>query len=142
MILSAQIVTLNTVFTELTRRAGAHLGKSIDVVETYLRLAMKAQAQTARTVEVLGNLRAGPTAFAKQANFATGPQQVNNGTLPRAQESPKRKNGLLEDARHEQEQGMVPGAQAAPARGDPAVEAVGAVHRAEDARGKGRIVGK
>lgn len=56
------------------------------------RLALKAQAQGVRTLEVLGALKnPQPVAFVKQANIAHGPQQVNNGAtepLP-ARESEK-----------------------------------------------------
>lgn len=144
-ILTGQIVALNGVFVDCAMRAQGNMGQYLNAAESYMRLALKAQAQCARTAEVLGNLRAGPTIFAKQANVTTGPQQVNNGNFEssthacaHAQEAPKPANELLEDATHEQQQRMVPGAQAAPARGNPATEAVGTVNRAEDARGQGQ----
>ncbi|MDE2130760.1 MAG: hypothetical protein KGJ74_13995 [Betaproteobacteria bacterium] len=140
-ILTGQIVALNGVFVDCAMRAQGNMGQYLNAAESYMRLALKAQAQCARTAEVLGNLRAGPTIFAKQANVTTGPQQVNNGNFEsstHAQEAPKPANELLEDATHEQQQRMVPGAQAAPARGNPAMEAVGTVNRAEDARGQGQ----
>ncbi|SCC95880.1 conserved hypothetical protein [Thiomonas sp. X19] len=144
-ILTGQIVALHGVFVDCAMRAQGNMGQYLNAAESYMRLALKAQAQCARTAEVLGNLRAGPTIFAKQANVTTGPQQVNNGNFEssthartHAQEAPKPANELLEDATHEQQQRMVPGAQAAPARGNQAVEAVGAVNRAEDARRQGQ----
>ena len=143
-LLFAQAATLNVLFAELTRRAALNMGKHLDATETYLRLALKAQAQSRATVQTLAEVKQPRTvAFVRQANIAQQ-QQVNNGapvSHARTEESPKPANELLEDTTHEQQQRMVPGAQAAPARGDPAVEAVGAVHRAEDARGQGRIVG-
>ena len=152
-ILTGQIVALNGVFVDCAMRAQGNMGQYLNAAESYMRLALKAQAQCARTAEVLGNLRAGPTIFAKQANVTTGPQQVNNHAQPsppalpqenlrtstpaRPQEPAKPANELLEDARHEQQQRMVTGTQAAPSRGNQEVEALGAVNRAEDARGEG-----
>jgi hypothetical protein len=137
--LSGQAQTLNIMFTELARRAALNMGTHLDVTETYLRLALKAQAQSRATVEALAEIKA-PRAVsfvkATQANISNGPQQVNNGAPPAragAEESMKSANELLENVTHEHQQRMVPGAQAAPARGNPPVEAVGAVDRAEDA---------
>lgn len=42
-------------------------------------MALKSQAQCARTVEVLVAMKNPPIVFAKQANIAYGHQQVNNG---------------------------------------------------------------
>lgn len=134
--LHGQLVALNAIFGECVRRGGLNMGSHLDATEIYMRLGLKAQAQCARTAEVLGNMRAGPTVFARQANITTGPQQVNNGTMPTSPApvpaTSKDENELLEDAVHEQRQRMVTGAQAAPARVNPAVEALGAVHRPED----------
>ena len=138
--LSAQAQTLNIMFTELARRAALNMGERLDATETYLRLALKAQAQSRATVEALAEMKnPRAVAFVKQANIAQQ-QQVNNGTPAlhaHARERPKPENELLEDATHEQQQRMVPGAQAASAGGNPAMETVGAVNRAEDARGEG-----
>lgn len=49
-----------------------------------MRLALKAQAQCARTIEVLAAMKNPPIVFAKQANITNGNQQINNGSLPRA----------------------------------------------------------
>ena len=137
--LSGQIIALHALFTDAAMRAQANMGTNAEPVERYMRIALKAQAQCARTAEVLANLRAGPTIFARQANVTTGPQQVNNHAQPsppaRTREPANSKSELLEDATHEQQQRMVPGAQAAPARGNPAMEAVAAVQRPPNARG-------
>ena len=142
--LFAQAATLNAMFAELTRRAALNMGQHLDATETYLRLALKAQAQSRATVQTLAEVKQPrAVAFVKQANIAQQ-QQVNNGapvSHARTEDSPKPVNELLEDARHEQQQRMVPGASAAPARGDTELETVGTVNRTEDARGKGRIVG-
>ena len=142
--LCGQAQVLNTMFCELARRAAANMGQHLDATETYLRLALKAQAQSRATVETLAEIKnPRSVAFVKQANIAAGPQQVNNGARAshaRAGENPNPANELLEAPTHEHQQRMVPRAQAAPARGDTTLEAVGAVHRAEDARGQGQGV--
>ncbi len=140
-ILTGQIVALHGVFVDCAMRAQGNMGQYLSAAESYMRLALKAQAQCARTAEVVGNLSAGPTIFAKQANVTTGPQQVNNGMQPSppapapAQEPTNSKNELLEAPSHER--GMDTRTTPAPARGNPAMETVGAVNRAEDARGEG-----
>jgi hypothetical protein len=136
--LSGQAQVLNTMFCELARRAAMNMGTHLEATETYLRMALKAQSQSRATVQTLVEAKQPrAVAFVKQANIAQQ-QQVNNGAPARhshahARESANPANELLEDATHEQQQRMVPGAQAEPARGDPAMEALGEVHRPEDA---------
>ncbi|MDA8093793.1 MAG: hypothetical protein M0T84_07750 [Betaproteobacteria bacterium] len=127
-----QAKALETLFTVLLHRGMAQ--DSLPQYQAHLALALKAQAQcraTLQTIVEAKNPRA--VAFVKQANIAQQ-QQVNNGTVPRAHAEglANYSNELLEDGRHEQQERMVPGAQAAPAGGDTAMEAVGKVHRAED----------
>ena len=51
--------------------------------ETYMRLGLKAQAQSRLALEALAAVRHGPAVFAKQANVSNGgPQQINNGFCP------------------------------------------------------------
>ena len=58
--------------------------------ETYLRLALKAQAQCRTTWESLAEIKnPRAVAFVRQANIAHGPQQVNNGTVA-SQDAPTR----------------------------------------------------
>ncbi len=53
--------------------------------ETLLRLALKAQSQCRTTLLTLAEIKnPRPIAFVNQANFAHGPQQVNNRTLAAA----------------------------------------------------------
>ena len=79
--LTAQATALDTIFNELARRAAANMGEYIHTTEIYMRLALKAQAQCARTIEVIATMKNPPVIFAKQANIAQGNQQVNNGNL-------------------------------------------------------------
>lgn len=78
--LTAQSVTLDTMFNELARRAVLNMGEHLSATETYMRLALKAQSQCARTIEVLAAMKNPPVVYAKQANIAHGNQQVNNGS--------------------------------------------------------------
>ncbi len=135
--LSGQAQTLNIMFTELARRAAANMGQHLDATETYLRLALKAQAQSRATVEALAEIKnPRAVAFVKQANIAQQ-QQVNNGMQPsapaRAQEPTNSRNELLEAPSHEQ--GMDTRTTPAPARCNTELETVGAVNRAEIGRG-------
>jgi len=101
--LYGQALTLQTIFTELTRRAANQ--DHMSQFQTYLTLALKAQSQCRTTLEALAEIKnPRPVAFVKQANIANGPQQVNNGTgtpAARAEENSASQNGLLE-AQHGQ----------------------------------------
>ena len=77
--LTAQTVSLDTIFNELARRSALSMGTNMQVTESYMRLALKAQSQCARTIEVLSAMKNPPVVFAKQANISHGHQQVNNG---------------------------------------------------------------
>lgn len=73
-----QATALDAIFNQLAFKAAQSMG-NLDGLERYLRLAMKAQAQCCRTLEVLADIK-NPTVFARQANVNMGgQQQVNNG---------------------------------------------------------------
>lgn len=77
--LVAQADTLDAIFLEMSRKAATNLAEGyLPAGETYMRLALKAQAQTRATIETLAQMKAPPTVIARQANVTTGPQQVNN----------------------------------------------------------------
>lgn len=73
--LIGQAITLDTIFANLAERASRQT--FLKNTETYLRLAMKAQAQCRATAEALALLK-NPQPYIRQANIANGPQQVNN----------------------------------------------------------------
>ena len=79
-LLTAQAVTLNTMFTYLTNLAAGT--EHVDKLDRYLRLALKAQGQCRATLETLAEIKHPPTLLARQANIAHGPQQVNNTVSP------------------------------------------------------------
>lgn len=95
--LVSQAAALNSIFTELARRAGVNMGEYMGAMESYLRLALKAQAQCRATIETLAEMKNPPVVIARQANISNGPQQVNNGQPPRADEKQNLPNELLED---------------------------------------------
>jgi len=55
-ILTAQAITLDSMFAELARRAALNMGQNINVVDRYGRLALKAQSNCRATLEALAKL--------------------------------------------------------------------------------------
>lgn len=126
-----QAITLDTLFHNLAQRS--HRQEYMKQMETYLRLALKAQAQSRATIEAIGMLK-NPMPFIKQANIAQGHQQVNNG-IPEHSAHIRAGAGNSESVRSkllEADHGnyLDTGAQGKAVGADPAVETVGKVHRA------------
>lgn len=98
--LTAQAVTLNSMFTQLAYYASKMT--VVDQIDRFTRLALKTQGQFRATVETLVLMKNPPTIFVRQANIAHGPQQVNNGQvnnsgpLARADDLESKPNRLLE----------------------------------------------
>lgn len=139
--LLSQATALQTMFTSVARRA-AHQ-EQLKHYSVFMGLALKAQAQSRATISALVDLKYPRQAtFIKQANVAHGPQQVNNGpapagTVPHAREIQPDQTELLE-ADHHGGTAMDRRTATATARSNPAVEAVGAVNRPANRRGKGQ----
>jgi len=76
-LLTSQAIALNAVFANLLHRANCT--KMVPHLESYLRLAFKAQSQCRTTAEALAAIKS-PAVFTKQANIASQ-QVVNNGTM-------------------------------------------------------------
>lgn len=95
--LIAQAHTLDGLFARLASQA-LSTGQ-LDVMERYMRLALKAQNQARATLQTLGEIKAPKQiAFVKQANIGNQ-LQVNNDGSPvrtRAKKKPKAPNELLE----------------------------------------------
>lgn len=124
--LIGQADALQHIFTNLSRRAAG--AEYLSQVQTFMGLALKAQAQCRATLEALAEIKnPRPVAFVRQANIAQGPQQVNNGTASRAEKDPTAQNGLLEAKAHER---MDTGPKIEPSRDNPALETVGAINGA------------
>jgi hypothetical protein len=144
--LISQATALQTIFTSLARRAQTQEYQKH--LESFLGLALKAQAQSRATISALVDLKYPRQAtFVQQANIANGPQQVNNGAVAgaspeqyaqactHAERSATEQNKLLE-AEHGQPGGRMDtrAAQAA-APSHQAVETVATVHRTKKPRG-------
>ena len=88
-VLISQSIVLNVMFGELSRRSAENLNGGSEyrsAAESYFKMALKAQNQCRMTLETLGNIKNPPVVYAKQANIASGPQQVNNGPTTCARE--------------------------------------------------------
>lgn len=101
--LNAQAVALNTIFGELARRAALNMGEHLPATETYMRLALKAQAQCRATIETLAQMKNPPVVFARQANISNGPQQVNNRLAPAAARTTETRNAPSQQSGSEHE---------------------------------------
>jgi hypothetical protein len=134
--LVSQATALQTIFTDLARKAQAQTYQK--QFEVYLGLALKAQAQSRATISALVDLKYPRQAtFVKQANIAHGPQQVNNGVMPSgasASHGKKQKteqNKLLEDDDGKFSIGVVTGKTSTPKPSHQGMEALEAVHRSK-----------
>src|SRR5215831_10429718 len=128
-----QATALQSLFARLVEKAMAC--DNVQMFETYMRMALRAQSQCRATLETLAAIKnPAPVAFVKQANIAAGPQQVNNGPPPkegsRTRETEIEPNKLLEAQNGER---LDTGATGSPSAANQALEAVGAVNGTEDA---------
>ena len=142
-LLAAQTVTLNALFTDLAARA--HKWTTIESFERYLRLALKAQSNCRATVETVATIKNPPVLFARQANIAHGPQQVNNAlagpayppALARAENSEIEQSKLLEPGTHAER--LDGGTTGAASERDSELASLGAVDGPGDGGGQGAI---
>ncbi len=138
--LIGQATALQTIFTSLARRAANQ--ERLPHYQTFLGLALKAQAQSRATISALVELKYPKQAtFVKQANIAQGPQQVNNGAAPadgiaHAEQTQPQRNELLE---HQHGNIITPRLDTRAAQtsepSHPALGTVEQVHRAKEPRG-------
>ena len=126
--LFGQAMALQTIFTNLARRSALNAGEYIDAADKYMRLALKAQSQCRSTLEALAQVK-NPMPYIKQANIASGPQQVNNGKSTQytqahapAGDSQTLQNKLLE---HQHGNTLEFGAQGAAGGANPHMATVG-----------------
>ena len=104
--LMMQAHSLDAIFNSLAQRAGNNVGSNTDVVEKYLRMALKAQSQCRTTLEALAEIKMPKSAtFIRQVNNASQ-QQVNNGNVtnggsaPAPEQFSNQPNELLTEAPH------------------------------------------
>lgn len=148
-LLMAQALALNALYTDLLHRA--RQSEWLDHFERYLRLGLKAQSQCRATLETLSAIKNPPTVFAKQANIAAGPQQVNNHAgrpadgpsvtveavpVARAEHGEAEPSRLLEAGRER----LDFGAATATAEVDPQLAAVGVLDGTTNAGREGAVL--
>ena len=129
--MAVQAYTLDALFNEYAKLSRLNLNDHLDASERFMRLALKAQSQCRSTIESLAEVKnPSPVAFVKQANIASGHQQVNNGP-PRAGNE-NQSNELLErpDARLDTRAAL------STVIGNPALASLGAIDRAEEHSGQ------
>lgn len=137
--LLGQATALQTIFTSLARRATQQ--EYVKNYDSFLSLALKAQAQSRATIQAVIDLKyPKQIAFVKQANISHGPQQVNNGSashdLPRSESNSHarkiqtQQNKLLEGDTHGGTY-LDAGTTTTASGRNPTLEAVGAVCRAD-----------
>lgn len=132
-----QAVALQAIFTNLSIEASRaeYLGK----LDPLLRLALKAQSQSRATLETLAAIKNPPVVYARQANIANGPQQVNNGLPgpppPPAALAQSLPTELFEEAQHGNR--MDAGAACAASGADSHLATLGAVDGTQDGAGEG-----
>lgn len=133
--LMSQATALQSMFTSLSRRAMQQ--ETMSNMDTFLRMALKAQSQCRMTLETLTTIKNPPVIYARQANITSGPQQVNNGVAPtthaHAEKTEKPQNELLEQKTHEQ---LDTRATATPGRADSAMAPVAEIDRPQKRKGK------
>lgn len=123
--LAAQAATLDAVFHNMLRRASQ--AEYVQPMEAYMRIAMKAQAQCRTTWEAVSEIK-NPrnVSFVRQANYANGPQQVNNFDARTGKTGNPPNEQSVGDANELRENR---GAQALESGDDPTLETMGEVHR-------------
>ena len=130
--LTAQAHTLDAIFNNLATRAIN--AEYLNNLDTYLKLALRAQSQSRATWETLSALKNPPVmGYVRQANIAHGPQQVNNGVPedePRVRGKSISENELMEQKDGER---LDTGTTGKAGKADPAMATLGEVDGAEDA---------
>jgi len=140
-ILTAQVLACNAIFTDCVKRGIQNYQKT-EIHDRLMRIGLRAQSQCRATAESIAVMQSPPTVFAKQANIASGPQQVNNGVQPpprvRAGTFERGPNKLLGAPVYDQpfervDDGTSPAATA----GHSTMEAVATINRPEKQRRQG-----
>jgi hypothetical protein len=74
--LASQAEVLNSIFTEMSRRAALNMGEYLTATQLYMRLGLKAQAQCRATIEALEGLTSGRVQTVKHVHVNQGGQAV------------------------------------------------------------------
>ena len=98
--LTNQATALQSLFARLVERGMSQ--NILSNMEGFMKLALRAQNQCRATLETLATIKNPPVVYTRQANFANGPQQINNGhEAPHALEDKIEQNQLLEEISNE-----------------------------------------
>ncbi len=135
--LVGQATALQTIFTSLARKAAVQ--QSLPQYQTYMGLALKAQAQSRTAISALVDLKhPKQPSYIGQANLTTGPQQINNVIHGNSQAvNTQNPPNQLSERSYELYQN--PGAQSLEGKADTKLAAMGEVNRTKVSRGKGAI---
>jgi hypothetical protein len=127
--LTTQAHTLDAIFNNLAKRAIT--AEYMNNLDTYLKLALRAQSQCRTTWEALSAIKNPPVlGYVRQANIAHGPQQVNNeADASRTRENENPQNKVLEKKDGER---LDTGTTGTAGKADPAMATVGEVDGAEN----------
>jgi hypothetical protein len=119
LMLASQAIALDAIFHRLASQANQNIGNYAGATDTYLRLGLKAQAQSRSAIESLAAIKA-PRQYISQTNVAST-MQVNNS---------------LEGVEVRHDERVDSRAQAASGRTDSAMAALEAIDRGENAKGQ------
>jgi len=121
--LTTQAHALDSIFGNLARRAIN--SEYMSVLETYLKLGLRAQSQCRATLETLAAIK-NPVgrAYVGQANFAHNQQINNKAESSRTRENQNPPNELLENTEHEPDKWLATGAPQEAVGADSNVETV------------------
>jgi hypothetical protein len=125
-----QATALQCLFSRLGQR-----GMGCDhapAFEANMRMALRAQNQCRATLETLAAIKNPPVIYAKQANIANGPQQINNGAPSQAGKSEKQLNELSGGGNELSQDNR---ASSPEGRANQEMEAMGEINRAKVSRG-------
>jgi hypothetical protein len=74
--LTAQALSLDTIFAEMARRSADNMGQHLDASERYMRLALKAQSNCRATLEALARLHQPREQTVKHVHVNNGGQAI------------------------------------------------------------------
>lgn len=137
--LIGQATALQTIFVSLAKRAQHQQYQKH--LESFLGLALKAQAQSRATIQAVVDLKYPKQAtFVNQANIANGPQQVNNGLVPaHSLKNQTEQIEVLDGVMHGRTQ-MDRSAKTKTEQGDSSVETMATINRPQKPGRQGKIV--
>jgi hypothetical protein len=75
-LLASQALTLDAIFTEMARRSGTNMGEYLNASERYMRLALKAQANSRAALEALAKLHQPREQTVRHVHINEGGQAV------------------------------------------------------------------